>query len=85
MEHGGAGGPGVLLAGGLVEDDTGHAEAGEGEGEGEADRAGADHDHRVHGAAPRGRWYVRDRRKLAVGARCVITQSMQPTAAARVK
>ncbi|GFE13953.1 hypothetical protein Sgleb_20000 [Streptomyces glebosus] len=73
------------MAGGLVEDDGRDAEAGEGEREGEADRAGPDDDHRVHGAAPRGRWYVRDMRELAVGARCVITQRMQPTATARVK
>lgn len=84
-EHGGTGGAGLLLAGGLVEDDGGDAEPGEGEGEREADRAGPDHDHRVHGVVPWGRWCVRDMRKLAVGARCVITQRMQPTAAARVK
>ncbi|GAA2680603.1 hypothetical protein GCM10009864_61280 [Streptomyces lunalinharesii] len=61
---------------------------GQGEGEGETDRAGPDDDHRLHGAAP---WIrrcvrdVRDVRELTVGARCVITQRMQPIATAVVK
>ncbi|GGX32758.1 hypothetical protein GCM10010341_62740 [Streptomyces noursei] len=58
---------------------------GQREGEGESDRAGPDDDHRLHGAAPWIRRYVRDVRELAVGARCVITQRMQPIATAAVK
>ena len=85
-QHHGAGGPLFVLAGALVEDDGGHALAGQREGEREPDGPGADDDHRVHGAAPPARSGVLgDVREQAGGAGCAITERMQPIAGACVK
>ena len=75
----------LVAPGGLVEKHDGDVLTGERQGQGEPDRPRPDDDHRVHGAAPMALRGVRDVRKLAVEARCAITERMQPTASARVK
>lgn len=81
-------GPLLVLAGPFVEHDGGYGVTRESQGEREPRGPSADNDHRVHGAhspvtRARESWtYVQE---LTVGARCTITERMQPIAGACVK
>lgn len=85
----GAGEAFLVLAGGLVEEEGGDLVAGERQRQGEPGGSRPDDDHRVHGVASRGASGAGERggagRELAAGARCAITERMQPIAAVRVK
>ncbi|SCF76984.1 hypothetical protein GA0115255_1057514 [Streptomyces sp. Ncost-T6T-2b] len=81
-QHDRAGGPGLLRAGALVEEDRRDALGGEGQRQRQADGPGADDDHRVHSAYPPALTVMRN---VAEVAGCVITERMQPTGGACVK